>query len=189
MAEVSGKPFLNDGTQQDAEEFFRALDECLSSELLVSEEFRRYRSSHWGRQEVRRNFKDNTKDGRCHNCHQYPSTREEPFIVLQLNLPRSSSPISLSSIIENHYSESTNTEKIRCTHCCPHDDQGVKCTQRGLCRAREATECYQLTEAPEFLFIQLLRYDGTMNKIMTFVQIESETVLPNQETYEHTSQS
>ena len=54
LAQQSGKPYLNSETQQDAEEFFRALEETVSEELMLSEEFRVLRGKHWGRQEIRR---------------------------------------------------------------------------------------------------------------------------------------
>ena len=184
VAQHSGKLYLDFGTQQDAEEFFRALEETLSEELIASEDFRAIRDKHWGGEEIRRLFRDNTQNGKCQQCGQYPSSKHEPFIIMQLNIPRSASSVSLSLIIQAHYSESTHTDKIRCPNCCQHDRDGVQCTNTGLCRSREATELFQLTHAPEFLFIQLLRYDGNVQKVMTLVNFEAELVLPNTEIYE-----
>ena len=168
VAQRSGKLYLNSGTQQDAEEFFRALEETISMELISSEEFRVLREKHWGREEIRRLFRDNTENGKCHSCNQYPTSKEAQFLFMQLNIPRSASCVSLLSVIQNHFSESTKTEKIRCPNCCPHDSKGVRCTHRGVCRDREAGELIQLIEAPELLFIQLLRYDATNQKVMTW---------------------
>ena len=184
VAERAGKMYLNAGTQQDAEEFFRALEETISLEFISSEEFRNLRKKHWGEVQIRRSFCDNTQNGKCNNCNQYPTSKKEIFLMIQLHIPRSESCVSLSSVIQNHFSGSSQTEKIRCSNCCPHDRMRLTCTHTGVCRDREATEIIDLIEAPELLFIQLLRYDGTGQKIMTNVKIDEELVLPNTETYE-----
>ena len=184
VAQKSGKSYLNSGTQQDAEEFFRALEETISDELMLSEEFRVLRGKHWGRQEIRRLFCDNTENGKCGTCNQYPSSKEEQFFIIPLNVPISESGVSLSSVIQNHFLESTRTDKIRCPNCCPHDKNGLQCTRTGVCRDRDSAECIQLIKTPEFLFIQLLRYDGTNQKVMTFVNIDAELELPSKEIYE-----
>ena len=184
VAQRAGKMYLNEGTQQDAEEFFRALEETISLEFSSSEEFRVQRRKHWGEVQIRRSFCDNTQYGKCGICNQYPTSKKEQFLMIQLHIPRSESCVSITSVIQNHFSESIQTDKIRCPNCCPHDRNGVICTHKGVCRDREAAELIQLTEAPELLFIQLLRYDGTGQKIMTLVEIEQELVLPSKETYE-----
>ena len=53
VANHSGKSYFDDNTQQDAEEFFRALEFLLSEELNESEEFERIRNLHWGTEENR----------------------------------------------------------------------------------------------------------------------------------------
>ena len=183
VAQQSGKFYLDFGTQQDAEEFFHALEWTLAEELLESEDFRKQRDNHWGKKEIRRIFQDNTRNGKCQNCDQYPSSNVEPFLVMQLNVLQSASSINLSSIIESHFSESTHTEKIRCSNCCPHDRDQIPCTQTGICSGRQAAELVQLVEAPEFLLLQLLRYDGKGQKIKTFVKIEDELNLPGNNIY------
>ena len=125
VAHVSGKPYLDNGTQQDAEEFFRAMELILSEELLGLETFRNYRENHWGRREVRRIFRNSTTDGKCENCGQFPSSISEPFFLLQLNVVHSKSSINLLTLIENHFTENTSTEQIKCSNCCPHDRAGL----------------------------------------------------------------
>ena len=184
VSQRSGRPHLNDGSQQDAEEFLSALEDTIYQELKYVEEFRVIRNKHWGKVEIRRLFRDNTENGRCKRCNQYLSSHEEKFLTLRLNIPRSEIGVNLSSIIQNHFSENSKTVKLRCSNCCPHEGAGVKCTQSGVCRDREATEIIKLIEAPDFLFIQLLRYDGLYDKVMTHVKLETELVLPNEVTYE-----
>ena len=184
VALMSGKLYLDQGTQQDSEEFLCALEETLSEELSAVREFRNLRSNHWGKKQTRRLFRDNSKDGTCSTCGLYPSIAEEPFFILQLNIPHCASSISLASVIQSHFSESTNTDKIRCPHCCPHDGEGQRCTQQGICRGKEAVELCLLKDAPKFLFLQLLRFDGTVNKVLTHVKFDSELVLPNTDVYE-----
>ena len=58
VANHSGKSYLNNNTQQDAEEFLRDLEAMLSMELVAFEEFKTVRNHHWGREEHRRKFMD-----------------------------------------------------------------------------------------------------------------------------------
>ena len=183
VAQQSGKFYLDDGTQQDAEEFFRALEWTLAEELFESEDFEKERNDHWGQKQIRRIFHDNTNNGKCQNCDQYPSSNVEPFLVMKLHVLQSTSSINLSSLVESHFSESTHTEKIRCSNCCRHDRDQIPCTQTGICSGRQAAEIVQLVEAPEFLLVQLLRYDGKGQKIKTFVKIGDELKLPRNNIY------
>jgi hypothetical protein len=136
VALTYGKFYLDLGSQQDAEEFLCALEETLSEELTALQEFRNLRSMHWGIKQTRRLFRDNTQNGTCSRCGLYPSIADEQFFILQLHIPKCASSVSLSSIIQGHFYESINTNKIRCPHCCPHDRVGQKCTHQGICRGR-----------------------------------------------------
>ena len=99
---------------------------------------------------------------------------------MKLTIPKAAN-VTLISLIQSHYSESIQTAKIKCSNCCPHDDQGVPCTLTGVCRARQASEICQLTKAPKFLFIQLLRYDNSGQKVTTFVELVADLIVPNGE--------
>ena len=180
MAQQSGKLYLDVETQEDAEEFLTALEEVLSEELITSQEFNSIRSEHWGREEMKRKFLDNTQAGTCRACGLCPLSNEVPFLLVKLTIPKAST-VTLSSLIDNHYSERTQATKIKCSNCCPHDDQNVQCSQTGVCRPRQASELCQLTKAPKFLFIQLLRYDNNGEKVTTFVKLGAELILPNEE--------
>ena len=178
VAQHSGKLYLDVGTQQDAEEFLRSLEATISEELEASEEFQALRGQHWGREDIRRKFLDNTETGKCRGCGYYPSSQDEPFLLMKLNIPRSASSVNLSALIQSHYSESTTTEKIKCSNCCPHDKEKIVCPQTGSCSLPSTEQCH-LTKAPQFLFLQLLRYDANLQKVMTLVKIENELVLPS----------
>ena len=156
VAHVSGKHYLNNGTQHDAEEFFRAMELILLEELVELESFRKCRENHWGRKEIRRLFRNNTRDGKYENCGQIPSSTSEPFFFLQLNVVDSISSINLSTLIANHFTESTTTERIKCSNCCPHDRDGLPCSLTEICKVKKASEITQLLIAPKYLLIQLL---------------------------------
>ena len=151
----------------------------LLEELVELESFRKCKENHWGRKEIRRLFRNNTRDGKCENCGQIPSSTSEPFFLLQLNVVDSISSINLSTLIANHFTESTTTERIKCSNCCPHDRDGLPCSLTEICKVKEASEITQLLIAPKYLLIQLLRYDGNGNKIRTLVNISDELVLEN----------
>ena len=55
VAHMSGKHYLDNKTQQDAEEFMRTIEIVLSEELIESEEFKVSRDLHLGK---RRNYED-----------------------------------------------------------------------------------------------------------------------------------
>ena len=50
VAHMSGKHYLDSKTQQDAEEFMRAIEIVLSEELIESNEFKVSRDLHWGKE-------------------------------------------------------------------------------------------------------------------------------------------
>ena len=117
VANHSGKSYFDDNTQQDAEEFFRALEFILSEELNESEEFERIRNLHWGTEENVRKFLDNTETGTCQRCGKSPAKENIPFLILKLkNIPRTNSSVALSSIIKSHFSEGTEIIEMRCSN-------------------------------------------------------------------------
>ena len=103
---------------------------------------------------------------------------------MQLNIPRTKLTLNISTLIKSHYSESPHVDQIKCSNCCKHDDAGLACPLTGICRPRNSVEVLELSKAPEYLFIQLIRYDTSAHKITTFVKMEENLVLPNNEEYE-----
>ena len=185
VAQHSGKQFLNNGSQQDAEEFLGSLVAMVSAELANFNAFSTVQSNHWGSEQFRRVFLDNPPDGSCKKCGQYPSSRVDEFLSLKLTIPISALNVNLSSIIDDYFSESTETIRMKCTNCCPHEKEKVVCTQTGFCSRPAATHS-QLTKSPKFLFLHLLRFGNGVNgpKVNTLVKFEDELVLPNGYKYE-----
>ena len=72
VAQSSGKLYFDDNTQQDAEEFFRTLEETLSAELRTSGDFSVFRDQHWGIETHNRKFLNNSENGECHACGEIP---------------------------------------------------------------------------------------------------------------------
>ena len=173
---------MNNGTQQDSEEFLRCLVAMVSSELATSAAFGAIDSSHYGSEKIRRVFLDNPPSGSCKKCSEYPSSRVDAFFCLKLTIPISASNVSLSSLIASYFSESTETIRMKCSSCCIHDKNIVVCTQTGFCSRPAATHS-QLTKAPDFLFLQLLRFGNGPLKVTSLVRFEDELVLPNDEKY------
>ena len=182
VAQRSGKPHLNQGTQEDAEEFLRALEQIISEELNNNIMFPDIRDKHWGKEYTRKLFLNNSSSGACGRCNQFPSTVESDFLFLKLSMPFSNLTINLSTLIENHYAEGTQRVKMKCSRCCIHDRNGVPCPQSGNCNL-DAVNKTELVKAPEYLFLQLIRYDNT-SKIMTKVHVDEEVTLPNNCIYE-----
>ena len=83
VAQMSDKGYLDNGTQQDAEEFLRALDNVFHVELIESETFKDTRDLHWGREEIKRKFVDNGSSGACQICGNYPILSEDPFLFFK----------------------------------------------------------------------------------------------------------
>ena len=137
VAQYSGKRYFDDNTQQDAEEFFRDLEEILSEELVGLDEYRNVQELHWGKEAYVRKFIDTSSHGKCNICGKSPGKKENPFLVMKLkNVPRASRSLSLSSLIEAYFSEDTQNILMRCPSCCEyqeHQKNKVKCPGTGVC--------------------------------------------------------
>ena len=132
----------------------------------------------------RSKFIDNTLQGVCPVCGRLPSELESPFLFLKLkNLPRATG-ITLSALVDAHFSESTETMDMRCGNCCKNLNHIGPCPEVGICKNRKTVEKCKLTQYPVYLFIQLVRNIGNAPKVTTFVKIENEIVFPQDQTYE-----
>ena len=184
VAHMSGKHYLDSKTQQDAEEFMRAIEIVLSEELIESNEFKVSRDLHWGKEEIVRKFVNNTINGTCPSCGRLPSRTEFPFLFLKMNdMPRATD-ITLSALVQGHFSESTETMDMRCPNCCENQNHKGPCPGVGVCRKRKTVEKTKLTKCPKYLFIQLIRNVGNAPKVNTFVRFETEIEVPDNQIYE-----
>ena len=102
VAIKSNRPNFNNGSQQDAEEFFRVLINVIIEELKDTSEFNVIHRKHFGKERVSKMFLDNLPLGTCRKCDQFPSLRDEPFLFLKLIVPRSSYTVNLPTLISNH---------------------------------------------------------------------------------------
>ena len=171
---------INDGMQQDLEEFHRMILEMLEKELsnagLPASMFVK---KFWGRQQERKKFVD-SKEGLCNKGHQ-PRIEEENFMTIKLDVPSTHLQISLNDMMHNYFSEGTSLILMKCSDCCKHSRD---CPQNGDCKLKGATIKRNLVTAPTYLYIQLLRFSNFQSpKTETKVMPENELVLPNQERY------
>ena len=186
VAQSTGRLYLDMGTQEDAAEFLSCLEDVVFQELKNEEGFQFLRNKHWGAEQHRRLFLDKySVAGECEKCGQFPATQDQDFFLLKLSLPESSeSPVSLTTLVQDYFSQSTTNEKIRCSNCCPHEPRGLQCSLEGDCRLRAAAEKIDISKAPKFLFLNLLRYDSEGKKLRVMVTVDSVLVLVHGHRYE-----
>ena len=98
-------------------------------------------------------------------------------------MPRATG-VTLSALVQAHLSESTDTVDMRCQNCCDNLKHKGKCPEVGLCKNRETVEMCKVTEFPTYLFIQLVRNVGNEPKVTTFVKVEQELVLSDNQVYD-----
>ena len=188
VAKKSGKEFLANCQQQDAEEFLRALIDMMAIELHDLDSFNIIHNEHIGKEKIKRKFLDNSS-GVCSRCGEFPSCSDQEFLCLKLNIPCSNLPVSLASLIDSYFSEGTEVIPMKCSQCCPHDNppdgQKVPCPQAGFC-SRPSVSCNELIKSPKYLFLQLLRFGLGHNgpKVSTLVKVDSELVMSNGVEYE-----
>ena len=166
VAEISGKDYFDDNSQQDASSFLQALEKIISLELATPEADR----GHQGERCIRRHFLSQP-GGRCPRCNTTPNTDTQPFVQLPVNIPRGANH-SLSSVMANYFALNNNIDPIKCSTCCTHDEagRGQECT----CSRFPAQERTCLTKFPNHLLIQLVRFTNEGRKDKTPVTLEEE---------------
>ena len=80
VAQMTGKGFLADGTQQDSHEFLSSLISVMVEELQTWDVFSAVNKEHWGMERIIKKFIGNNPTGVCTACGNYPSSREEEFL-------------------------------------------------------------------------------------------------------------
>ena len=109
--------------------------------------------------------------GVCPICGESPLTSEQPFLFLKLmNLPRATS-VSISALLQSHFSEGTEVVNMRCSNCCKNQNHKSVCPELGLCKSRGTVEKCEITKYPNYLFLQLVRNVGNQPKNTTHVTI------------------
>ena len=160
VADKSNKDYLNQGRQEDAEEFLTALIDVLEKELKHITKFETMFNKIHGMEKKERKFMDNPI-GWCVKCKSYPRVSEERFLTLQLAVP-SCAQVQLESLLNSYFYEDEMT--LSCSNgCCQCEG---KCRHRGVCNHPVETFT-SLSHSPDFLMIQLKRfaYDTTGTKV------------------------
>ena len=141
-----------------------ALLDTLASEMDNCWNFLVNLNLHCGKEGVKRLFR--TLDGKCHKCKAEPDFYTKVFRFLQLELPENvAKSVTVEGLLRRHFSVQTQDETMKCSHCCPHP--GATCPHTGDC-SRPVDTRNILTKMPEYLFIQLLRWNrsGTIKNNM-----------------------
>ena len=171
VADKSGKKYFNDGTQQDAVEFFGGLEEIISSEMTASQ--LPTTSDHWFKLKSTIWFKD-LPEGVCSQCKSAPDPKTVPWLLLPVSVPDSGRHhlgFVVSAFFEvNHNDGMEDKADMKCGRCCSHDDNpDEKCT----CTNYKTSDQQSLAQSSSDLFIQLKRF-SSRRKIMTPIIIEEE---------------
>ena len=181
VGQRSGNLEISSGRQQDVTDFLRLLLQQIELELAELDGPQAlFTNKFWGREHIVKKFA-NSSDGKCSSCFKLPRQESEDFNIMKLDVINTNNTLSLNSMIENSFSEGTEVFKMKCSECCPHL---TKCPLTGNCRLKNAIDQKLLFRSPEFLFIQLLRFEQfNTHKTNTIVVPEDILTLPNGETY------
>ena len=178
MASAANKPYLADRRQQDCEEFLTALVTGLKHEMDQSEISNL--AQFYGKEKIIRKFL-HTAEGDCHRCNQMARTDEEDFLTLKLTVPDTKEAITLSTLVQEHFSEQLEQFPMKCSFCCKCKKG---CLLSGPCKQRPGVMQNILTRCPDILTIQLLRFKPpSKKKIETKVLKENMLELPNLQRY------
>ena len=178
MASAANKPYLADRRQQDCEEFLTAIFAGLTQEMDQSGISNL--GQFYGKERIVRKFL-HTAEGNCHRCNQMSRTDEEDFLTLKLAVPDTKEAITLSTLVQEHFSEQLEQFPMKCSFCCKCKKD---CPLSGPCKQRPGVMQNIFTRCPDVLTIQLLRFKPpSKNKIETKVLKENVLELPNLQKY------
>ena len=182
VGESASKPYLMDGSQQDVLDFLFTLLDTIEKELSDQNwEAKVLIREFWGREKIEKKFLDNNS-GKCSRCKLNPRVEEESFNYLQLNVPDTMTVIPLSRMLDNHFSESSNTFQMKCSNCCPHN---LHCPGTGQCKQRNTASQRVLVVGSDILVVQLNRFSREGNvKIKTTVWPDEKLTMKTGEEYQ-----
>ena len=156
VATVSGNDYLSNGSQQDTVEFLITLLQGVEEEISKDNwEAKALIQEFWGIEKNERKFL-NKNNGVCNRCKAGPRTEEETFQVLHLNAPDTGSVLTLKGLVQNHFSESSDTAYMRC-QCCTHK---TSCPGTGVCKPKPFSSRSILVKSPDTLLIQINRFSN-----------------------------
>ena len=185
VANGTGMLHFDQSSQQDAAEFLQYLDLILSTELRHEEEFRSFKKNYYVSERNKRLFMD-TASGVCSNCLQLPSDVSQSYLFLKLSFHNHHDVVNIQSMIDNYFNQSKSSFKIKCVECCPHEKciPSSICPLEGICERRDIKQSIDITWAPKFLIVQLLRWDVNGKKLNTKVTLDGEFKLSEHDVYE-----
>ena len=109
----SGNSEICDGSQQDITDFIRLLLEQIEAELTELDGPQAlFINNFWGREHKIKKFADSS-DGKCSKCGNLPRKEREDFNMLKLKVIKTNQELSLSSMVENSYSEGREVIVVR----------------------------------------------------------------------------
>ena len=163
----SGRNHFCEGSQEDLSEFLRVLLLELEKELsLISQDAMRILNKFWGKEQKTRRFLT-TREGFCNICKQYPNAETENFNIMKLDPMQTQNVLTLDSLIQNKYTEGTESIQMRCSNC-PNS------------KNRDCAQKTNIVESPDYLFVQLWRFSHFGGpKIDTIVYPGNEIIFPN----------
>ena len=179
VANKSGRHYLQDGSQQDTVEFLLTLLQEVEEEISVDNwEARIVVQEFWGVERKEKKYVN--RSGICSKCKSGPRDEVEKMQVLQLDIPNTSRVITLNGVLENYFSESSDTAKMKC-NCCTHK---TKCPATGACKPKGIVSKRVLVKSPDILILQINRYlDLSGAKIKTTVWPDDSLKLPSGEEF------
>ena len=101
----------------------------------------------------------NKYNGVCIKCNSRPREELEKFQVLQVDIPETSRVLTLSGLLENHFSECSDSAKMKC-NCCAHKSN---CPETGNCKPKLFVTKKVIIKSPDVLVIQVNRYKKEAN--------------------------
>ena len=182
VGKSANKPYLMDGSQQDTLDFLSTLLDTIETEISEQNwEAKVLIREFWGREKIEKRFLDNNS-GKCPKCKLTPRVEEENFNCLQLNVPDTMTVIPLSRLLDNYFTESSNTFQMKCSNCCSHN---LHCPGTGQCKEKNATSQRVLVAGSDILVVQLNRFCTEENvKIQTTVWPDEKLTMKTGEEYQ-----
>jgi ubiquitin C-terminal hydrolase len=179
VATKSGRHYLKDGSQQDTVEFLVTLLTEVENEISDDNwEAKTVVQEFWGIEKKEKKFLTNS--GICSKCNSGPRQEVERFQVLQVDIPETNSVLTLTSILENYFSESSDIGKMRC-NCCTHK---INCPESGVCKPKPFVSKKVIMKSPDILLVQVNRYKNvTGTKMKTTVWPDEYLRLPSGDEY------
>ena len=176
IGEIYGNEWYN-GQQNDALEFCEYILQNLHPSILNIFKFKT---------NTEKNFLVNSN---CQHCGTKPTDKNDEHIVLKLSFPRHhhlfKDGIDLQYLINERFSEieTDQANGMRCEVCCSHDES---IDHNKKCKPKPFVTQEQLTKHPQYLIVQLLRFQPTESGIIKIENkiLNAKTITIQQTEYE-----